>query len=46
MLKELDENKKAFGISNYGVAITTLEDVFLRVSGEMISQYVFILMYQ
>ena len=32
LLNELDANKKALGISSYGVAVTTLEDVFLRVS--------------
>ena len=31
LLNELDANKKALGISSYGVAVTTLEDVFLRV---------------
>jgi hypothetical protein len=28
----MDENKKDLGISNYGISLTTLEDVFLKVA--------------
>ena len=31
LLQELDVNLRLLGISSYGIAITTLEDVFLRV---------------
>ena len=31
LLQELDANKQQLGISSYGIAITTLEDVFLKV---------------
>ena len=40
LLSELDANKKALGISSYGVAVTTLEDVFLRVCVPILLYYI------
>ena len=31
LLKELSEKKKDLGINNFGLSVTTLEDVFLKV---------------
>jgi ATP-binding cassette subfamily A (ABC1) protein 3 len=31
MLRELDENKAQLGVINYGLSVTTLEEVFLRI---------------
>ena len=40
LFKSIDTNLRRLGISSYGVAITTLEDVFLRV-GLIFQQYLF-----
>ncbi|KAK9828547.1 hypothetical protein WJX72_000707 [[Myrmecia] bisecta] len=37
LLRELDERKAELGIQGYGLAVTTLEEVFLRVSAGMTS---------
>jgi ATP-binding cassette subfamily A (ABC1) protein 3 len=35
LFDELDDNKQQFGIDSYGIAITTMEDVFLKVGTEL-----------
>ena len=38
MLKELDSTMQSFGITSYGISITSIEDVFLKISaGEALS---------
>ncbi len=34
LFEGIDQNKKKLGVQDYGVAITTLEEVFLRIAND------------
>ena len=38
MLAEIDTNKEALGIANYGISATTLEEVFLKIARDALVQ--------